>query len=540
MSQLNDNKLNSNANLSIVLGFVLFVSAELNALEGRIQLSQMEVVDCIVEGSVRQMGRNFVYQEPPRMARLTQFECASLGGTFKIYDPTEPDSVMEQWLPFAERGDADAQHRLGLLYEGAMGAEPNYDKAAYWYTQAAAQGHREALYSMSVFFEKGLGVEKDLIEALNWYRKASGLDNDSLMLSSQAYEEIEAMRQSLAVELEAVSLQRDVLWQQVEDLRSAEESDAGSASTVAVLESLIKDLTASLEDKEASLAQLPAVQLLSKEVDAPPPQFDFPELPSRLMRKRQIGRFYAVIIGNTDYQWLPFLQTPRNDAAMIAELLEEQYGFSTQLLLDANEEEIKLAIYTIETAAKANDNILIYFAGHGRLAETDHARMKGYWMPTNADPQQDANWVDNWWITDHLDASAAKRALIIADSSYGGLFSTDLPIGPVLQMPEFSEKEMRIKLDRRSRFVLSSGDVQPMVVIDETDETVAAHSVFARAFMDVLQENTGSISVVELYGRVFDKMDRLARGRGAMPEPELRVIRAAGHESEGDYFFVKN
>jgi len=25
-----------------------------------------------------------------------------------------------------------------------------------------------------------------------------------------------------------------------------------------------------------------------------------------------------------------------------------------------------------------------------------------------------------------------------------------------------------------------------------------------------------------------------------MPEPELRVIRAAGHESEGDYFFVKN
>ena len=540
MSQLNDNKLVSNANLSILLGFVLFVSAELNALQGRIQLSQMEVVDCIVEGSVRQMGRNFVYQEPPRMARLTQFECASLGGTFKIYDPTEPDSVMEQWLPFAERGDADAQHRLGLLYEGAMGAEPNYDKAAYWYTQAAAQGHREALYSMSVFFEKGLGVEKDLIEALNWYRKASGLDNDSLMLSSQAYEEIEAMRQSLAVELESVSLQRDVLWQQVEDLRSAEESNTGSASTVAVLESLIKDLTASLEDKEASLAQLPVVQVLPKEIDAPPPQFDFPQLPSRLMRKRQIGRFYAVVIGNTDYQWLPFLETPRNDAVMIAELLEEKYGFSTQLLLDANEEEIKLAIYTIETAAKKDDNILIYFAGHGRLAETDKARMKGYWMPTNANPQQDANWVDNWWITDHLDASVARRALIIADSSYGGLFSTDLPIGPVLQMPEFSEKEMRVKLQRRSRFVLSSGDVQPMVVVDETDETSASHSVFAQAFVEVLQENTGSLSVVELYGRVFDKMDRRSRGVGGLPEPELRVIRAAGHESEGDYFFVKN
>ncbi len=79
-----------------------------------------------------------------------------------------------------------------------------------------------------------------------------------------------------------------------------------------------------------------------------------------------------------------------------------------------------------------------------------------------------------------------------------------------------------------------------MVVVNETDETSASHSVFAQAFVEVLQENTGSLSVVELYGRVFDKMDRRARGVGGMPEPELRVIRAAGHESEGDYFFIKN
>jgi hypothetical protein len=247
-----------------------------------------------------------------------------------------------------------------------------------------------------------------------------------------------------------------------------------------------------------------------------------------------------VVIGNTDYRWLPVLATPRNDATMIAELLEKKYGFATQLLLDADEEEIKRAIYTVETTAKDNDNILIYFAGHGRQPEADRARMKGYWMPTNADPTQDANWVDNWWITDHLDASPAKRALIIADSCYGGVFSTDLPIGPVLQMPEFSDKEMRAKLKRRSRFVLSSGDLQPFVVVDEDNGDATGHSVFAAAFIDVLEENTGSLSVVELYGRVFDKMDRLLRGLGPMPEPELRVIRAAGHQSEGDYFFVKN
>jgi hypothetical protein len=542
MTQPNSSRLVSFLDSTILLS-LLFLSAEVAAVEGKVQLSQMEVVDCIVEGSVRQMGRSFVYQEPPRMARLTQFECASLGGTFKIYDPTEPDSVMEQWLPFAERGDADAQHRLGLLYEGAMGAEANYEKAAYWYTQAAAQGHREALYSMSVFFEKGLGVEKDLVEAVNWYRKASGLENDSIMLSSQAYAEIEEMRESLKGELASVEIQRDVLWQQVEDLRAKQNTSGGSEARVEVLESLINDLSASLDEKEASLAKLPVVQVLpeaDQADDAPPPVFKFQELPGKLMRQRQIGRFYAVVIGNTDYRWLPFLATPGNDATIIAELLEKKYGFSTQLLIDADEEEIKRAIYTVETAAKKDDNILIYFAGHGRMNQAERARMKGYWMPTNADPTQDANWVDNWWITDHLDASPAKRALIIADSCYGGVFSTDLPIGPVLEMPEFSDKEMRAKLERRSRFVLSSGGLQPFVVADENDSSAPGNSVFAAAFIDVLEENTGSLSVVELYGRVFDKMDRLLRGQGPMPEPELRVIRAAGHESEGDYFFVKN
>ena len=50
----------------------------------------------------------------------------------------------------------------------------------------------------------------------------------------------------------------------------------------------------------------------------------------------------------------------------------------------------------------------------------------------------------------------------------------------------------------------------------------------------------GPISVVELYGRVFDHMyDALAR-IGLDQEPELRVIRAAGHQSEGDFFLVPN
>ena len=39
------------------------------------------------------------------------------------------------------------------------------------------------------------------------------------------------------------------------------------------------------------------------------------------------------------------LQTPHNDAKTLSALLSTRYGFSTQLLLDANEEDTKRAIH---------------------------------------------------------------------------------------------------------------------------------------------------------------------------------------------------
>ena len=48
----------------------------------------------------------------------------------------------------------------------------------------------------------------------------------------------------------------------------------------------------------------------------------------------------------------------------------------------------------------------------------------------------------------------------------------------------------------------------------------------------------GCAAATELYGRVFDRMYESLNRLGLTQEPELRVIRAAGHQSEGDFFFV--
>ena len=69
------------------------------------------------------------------------------------------------------------------------------------------------------------------------------------------------------------------------------------------------------------------------------------------------------------------------------------------------------------------------------------------------------------------------------------------------------------------------------------DRGTGDHSVFARAFLDVLAENRGVLSSVGLYRDVFEKVAAAARKLGIEQLPQLRPIRPAGHEW-GDFFFV--
>jgi TPR repeat protein len=76
----------------------------------------------------------------------------------------------------AEKGDAKAQYRLGLVYEhGRAGREGTKDdkKAAEWYAKSAAQGNPKAANNLGTLYRLGLGVERSDAEAFQWYLKAS-------------------------------------------------------------------------------------------------------------------------------------------------------------------------------------------------------------------------------------------------------------------------------------------------------------------------------------------------------------------------------
>ncbi len=51
-------------------------------------------------------------------------------------------------LLLAEKGDADAQFKLGNLYSDGDGVPQDDEKAVAWYLQSAEQGHADAQLSM--------------------------------------------------------------------------------------------------------------------------------------------------------------------------------------------------------------------------------------------------------------------------------------------------------------------------------------------------------------------------------------------------------
>src|SRR5882762_2102412 len=72
----------------------------------------------------------------------------------------------------AEQGDAIAQLKLGIRYDGGLGVPQNYVLAASWYRKAADQGLAAAQYNLGVSYQQGQGVSRDFAQAAAWYRKA--------------------------------------------------------------------------------------------------------------------------------------------------------------------------------------------------------------------------------------------------------------------------------------------------------------------------------------------------------------------------------
>ena len=89
------------------------------------------------------------------------------------YDRGDFRAALQEWLPVAQRGDANAEFNIGLLYAAGKGVQRDYRQAAEWYRKAAEQGVGAAEYNLGVMYANGDGVPRDVHEAVKWLQKAA-------------------------------------------------------------------------------------------------------------------------------------------------------------------------------------------------------------------------------------------------------------------------------------------------------------------------------------------------------------------------------
>lgn len=78
----------------------------------------------------------------------------------------------------AGRGDPEAQEWLGDLYRQGRGVQQSGDLALLWYLRAAEQGRASSYLRLARMFERGeAGIAADPLEALRYYELAGSRDN---------------------------------------------------------------------------------------------------------------------------------------------------------------------------------------------------------------------------------------------------------------------------------------------------------------------------------------------------------------------------
>ena len=233
------------------------------------------------------------------------------------------------------------------------------------------------------------------------------------------------------------------------------------------------------------------------------------------------GDYQALVIGIADYKYLPKLQTAVNDAKAVARTLKEDYGFKVNLMIDPDRLAIIDALDEYRETLGPDDNLLIYYAGHGWL---DEDADRGYWLPVDAKPKRRGRWVSNATITDTLKALAAKHVMLVADSCYSGTLVRGVDMEERKREGDYWKR----MASKWARVAITSGGLEPVA-----DKGGGKNSPFAKAFLDALGDNDLIMDGTQL----FTKLRRPVIV-AANQTPQYADVRQAGHDG-GDFLFVR-
>jgi len=108
---------------------------------------------------------------------LPKAEKGDADAQYKIGVRYKDTTESMKWLrKAADQGHAYAQHQIGYRYFSGEGAKQDYSEAMKWFRKAADQGYEGSQKTLAHLYAHGLGLEKNYEEACFWLAAAKDID----------------------------------------------------------------------------------------------------------------------------------------------------------------------------------------------------------------------------------------------------------------------------------------------------------------------------------------------------------------------------
>lgn len=248
---------------------------------------------------------------------------------------------------------------------------------------------------------------------------------------------------------------------------------------------------------------------------------------SKAIQEVSVGRYFALVIGINNYsgEWKP-LQNAVNDAKAVAAQLSSLYEFESIKTL-YNEQATRTNILKeyewLIANVRENDNLLIFYSGHGDYKEN---LQRGYWVPVDATTGSVSEMISNTDIKDFLGAIKSKHTFLIADACFSG----DIFRGKTLTIPyENSFKYYNQIYSKPSRTAMTSGGLEPVM-----DGGKEGHSVFTYYLLKSLGSNQNKFfDASQLFNDI-----KVAVINNSNQTPGFSPIVNTGDEG-GQFIFIK-
>jgi Caspase domain/WD domain, G-beta repeat/WD40-like Beta Propeller Repeat len=233
------------------------------------------------------------------------------------------------------------------------------------------------------------------------------------------------------------------------------------------------------------------------------------------------GKNFLLVVGINNYKFWTPLANANKDAKDVKDVLTRRYTFDTQNVFeiyndDATAKNILAKITEARQKISANDNLLIYFSGHGFYnAEIE----EGFWIPVDAHKGQETEYLPNSTLLKYLKSIPAKHIFLVADACFSGSLISSASRGFVENVEQF-----------KSRRCLTSGYLEFV-----SDGNAGANSPFASYFLKFLQENQKKkFACSDLEQYVKNSV-----GNNADQTPRNGVLRSVGDEGGEFVFYLK-